>query len=267
MNSRNRPQRIKIDPPSFFSRLYSIWFRHFRVYTKHIISNGFPPFIEPLFFLAGVGLGLGQYVGLIDGTPYVYFLAAGIIAPPAMFTASFECTFGTFIRLEFDKAYDGMISSSLTIKDIFIGEMMFAGTKGLFFSLAVLIVVYPFGLITSPIGFFAPIGGFFTGLMFAALSLYVTSFVKTINHFNFFITGLLTPMFFFSGIVFPLSALPKLLQIIAEIFPLTHSVNIIRAFCYNRFPADLLLDVLYIIGFTLIFGSLAIRRLGKRIVT
>ena len=120
MNSRNRPQKIKINPPSIFSRLYSIWFRHFRVYTRHIISNGFPPFIEPLFFLAGVGLGLGQYVGLIDGTPYIYFLAAGIIAPPAMFTASFECTFGTFIRLEFDKAYDGMISSSLTIKDIFI---------------------------------------------------------------------------------------------------------------------------------------------------
>jgi lipooligosaccharide transport system permease protein len=184
-----------------------------------------------------------------------------------MFTASFECTYGTFIRLEFDKAYDGMISSSLTIRDLFVGEMLFAGTKGLFFSFAVLIVVYPFGLIPSPIGLFAPIGGFFTGLMFAALSLYVTSFVKTINHFNFFYTGLLTPMFFFSGIVFPLSDLPKSLQAIAQLLPLTHSVMITRAFCYNNFSADLLFNVIYMLTFTTILGFFGIKRLGKRIIT
>ena len=182
MNSRNRPQKIKINPPSIFSRLYSIWFRHFRVYTKHIISNGFPPFIEPLIILAGIGMGLGHYVGLIDGTPYIYFLAAGILVPPAMFTASFECTFGTFIRLEFEKVYDGMISSPITVRNLFIGEIIFAGTKGLFFSFAVMIVIYPFGLILSPLGLLSPINGFFTGLMFAALALYVTSFVKTIAY-------------------------------------------------------------------------------------
>ena len=120
-----------------------------------------------------------------------------------MFTASFECTFGTFIRLEFDKVYDGMIASSITVSDLFVGEILFAGTKGLFFSLAVLVVIYPFGLILSPLGLLSPINGFFTGLMFAALALYVTSFVQTINHFNFFITGLLTPMFFFFGDRFP----------------------------------------------------------------
>lgn len=267
MNSRQPPIVIHISPPSILLRLYSVWFRHFRVYTRHIISNGFPPFIEPLFFLAGIGLGLGQYVGLVEGTPYVHFLAAGIIAPPAMFTASFECTYGTFIRLEFDKAYDGMISSSLTIRDLFIGEMLFAGTKGFFFSFAVLIVVYPFGLIPSAVGLFTPIGGFFTGLMFAALSLYVTSFVKTINHFNFFYTGLLTPMFFFSGIVFPLGDLPKWLQAVAQLLPLTHSVTIIRAFCYNRFSADLLFDVFYMLIFTTILGFFSIKRLGKRIIT
>lgn len=135
--------------PCFLRRLYSVWYRHVRVYNKHLISNGFPPFVEPLFFISGIGLGLGNYVGLIEQTPYLLFLAAGMLAPSSMFTAAFECTFGTFIRLEFDKAYDGMISSSLTVTDIFVGEMLFAGTKGFFFTLAVLIVFTIFGLIPS----------------------------------------------------------------------------------------------------------------------
>ncbi len=254
-------------PPSPVSRIFSVWFRHYRVYTRHIISNGFPPFVEPLFFLAGVGLGLGHYVGLIEGVSYVKFLAAGIIVPSAMFTAAFECTFGTFIRLEFDKVYDGMLSSSITVNDLLVGEMLFAGTKSFFFSGAVLFVVSVFGLIDSPLALFAPVAGFFTGLMFAAFSLYVTSFVSTINHFNFYFTGLLTPMYFFSGIVFPLESLPSYLQIAAEFFPLTHSTNIIRALCFASFTPSLFLDAAYIIIFIALFGYLSVRRLGKKLVS
>jgi len=266
MNSIIDAQNVVVSPPSRWTRIASVWFRHYRVYTKNLMSNGFPPFIEPLFFLAGIGLGLGKYVGLIDGTPFIQFLATGLIIPSAMYTASFECTFGTFIRLEFDNIYEGMLSASITVNDLLIGEMLFSATKGLFYSSAVLIVVSIFGLIPSPMAVFAPVAGFFTGLMFAALSLYITSFVTTINHFNFYFTGLLTPMFFFSGIIFPLSDLPAYLQPAAEVLPLTHSVNIVRAFCLNDYDPRLLLDVIYILVFSYVFGFLAIRRLKKRMI-
>ncbi len=267
MNSTLMVRKIKAHPPSLVSRVLSVWLRHYRVYIQNLFSNGFPPFLEPLFFLAGIGLGLGRYVGLIDGTPYVMFLASGIMAPPAMFTATFECTFGTFIRLVFDKNYDGMISSPITVRDLFVGEMLFAGTKGLVFSTSVLCVIYPFNLISSPLGMLAPIGGFFTGLMFAALGLFVTSFVKNINHFNFYFTGVVTPMFFFSGLVFPLDSLPKYLQYAAEILPLTHSIRFFRAFCFNHFDFQFVFSCFYIIIFTVIVGTLAIRRLEKRIIS
>jgi lipooligosaccharide transport system permease protein len=256
----------KAEIPSRWERIISVWYRHARVYSRHLVSNGIPPFLEPLFFLAGIGLGLGKYVGLIDNVPYLDFLATGILVPPAMFTAAFECTFGTFIRLDFDKVYDGMIASSITAEDLFLGEILFAGTKSFFFSLAVLIVVTLFGLIHSPMALFAPVGGFLTGIMFAVLSLFITSFVKNINHFNFYFTGLLTPMFFFSGIVFPLSDLPGILPQVAYIFPLTHPTAIIRAFALNSLHPGLWFNLLYIIIFILIFGYLAITRLKKRIV-
>lgn len=266
MNDEAKIGTIAVTPPPIYSRLFSVWYRHFRVYTKNLVSNGLPPFIEPLFFLAGVGLGLGKYVGLIDGAEYITFLAAGVIVPPAMFTSAYECTFGTFIRLEFDKVYDGMISASITIYDLLIGEMLFAGTKSLFFSFAVLTVVSAFGLIPSPFAVLCPLVGFMTGLMFAALSLFITSFVKNINHFNFYFTGLLTPMFFFSGIIFPLKDLPAPLRIAAEFLPLTHSASLMRSLCFGRFPVRLAFDLAYMALFTAVFGALAIRMLKKRIL-
>ncbi len=268
MNSNSPAQikKVEIQVPGLASRIYSVWYRHYRVYTKNLISNGFPPFLEPLIFLAAVGLGLGHYVGLINGTSYIMFLATGIIVPPAMFTAAFECSFGTFIRLEFDKVYDGMISASIDVKDLFIGEIIFAGTKGFFFSAAVLIVIAVFGLVPSPSAIFSPLVGFLTGLMFGALSLFITSFVNNINHFNFYFTGLLTPMFFFSGIVFPLDNLPGIVRKLAYLFPLTHSAILVRAFAFNIFPWTLLLNLLYIIVFIVIFSSLAIYRLKKRLI-
>ncbi|MDP4094798.1 MAG: ABC transporter permease, partial [Bacillota bacterium] len=195
--------------PSVFTRVISVWYRHFRVYMSSFFSNAFPPFLEPLIFLAGLGIGVGTFIkGNMDGMSFTLFLASGLLVTSSMYTASFECTYGTFIRLEFDEIYDGMLGAPLSVNDLLMGEILFVGTKGLFFSFAVLIVVWAVGIISYPLSILAPFIGFLTGIMFGTLSLLITSFVKNINHFNFYFTGLLTPMFFFSGVVFPISNLP-----------------------------------------------------------
>lgn len=255
-----------LEVPSLTRRLGSVWYRHYRVYRQDLFSNGIPPFLEPLFFLAGIGLGLGKYVGFIDNVPFLVFIAAGIAVPSAMFTASFECTFGTFIRLEYDKVYDGMISAPLTVTDLFVGEILFAATKGLFFSGAVTAVLAAFGLIVGPGFLFAPLIGFFTGALFAALSLLVTSVVKNINHFNFYFTGLLTPMFFFSGIIFPLEDMPGTMQIVAWTLPLSHAVSLTRAGWFGQWRPELMWNMCYMLVMTLFIGTWAIRRLRKRLL-
>lgn len=268
--SSNNP----ISYPPLYHRLCSVWYRHMRVYRQHIFSNAFPPFFEPLIFLAGVGLGLGRYIDPIDGRPYVQFLAIGLLITSSMWTAFFECTFGTFIRMEFQKTYDGMLSAPITANNLIVGEMLWAASKGLFFSFAVLCmlslvsVVWPTAMpmLPMPNALIAPLVGFVNALMFGAMALLITSFVKTINHFNFFMTGIISPMFFFSGVVFPVSNLPDAIRPIAEIVPLTHSVRIMRCICDSHYGSFLLWDGLYIVLFTLIVGMLAIKRLKKRLV-
>lgn len=248
------------------SRILGVWSRHMRVYVKNFLSNAFPPLLEPLIFLGGIGIGLGVYIQFMDGMPYVLFLAAGLLVTPAMFTASFECTFGTFIRLEFDKVYDGMLAAPLTYRDIVFGEILWAGTKGLVFSSSVLLVVFLAGIVRNPLSLLTPFVGFLTGLMFAALALLVTSFVKTINDFNFYFTGFLSPLFFFSGVVFPLSNLPGPLQVVAEFVPLTHPVRLARALCSGQLLPVNAWDLFYMIVIIIIMSALAAARLKRRLV-
>jgi lipooligosaccharide transport system permease protein len=252
--------------PSLAARLGSVWYRHFRTYTKDIVSNGFPPFLEPLIFLAGMSLGLARYVPNLVGMSYLQFLATGLVMTSAMFTAAFECTFGTFIRLEFDKTYDGMLAAPLSVADVVLGEALWAGSKGAFFSFAVLVIISAFGIVSFLPALLIPIVGFLTGFLFAAIGLLVTSFVNNINNFNFFFTGLLSPMFMFCGTLFPISNLPAPLRVAAEFLPLTHPVRLGRAVAMGLYSPGLLLDLLYVAGVSIALICLAIVRLRKRMV-
>jgi lipooligosaccharide transport system permease protein len=253
--------------PSLTHRIISVWYRHVRVYTKNLLSNGFPTFLEPLLFLAGVGLGLSKYVTeSMEGLTYIQFLGTGLLVTASMFTAAFECTYGTFIRLEFEHVYDGMLAAPITVNNLIVGEMLWAGTKGLFFSFSVMVILALFGIVHLPQCLPAPLVGFATGMMFASLSLLVTSFVKTINHFNFYLTGVISPMFFFSGVIFPLSNLIPVLRYIAEALPLTHSVRLVRHICTTDYDVIMIWDLVYIVLFTIIVGILAVHRLQRRLI-
>ncbi|MFZ5896315.1 MAG: ABC transporter permease [Myxococcota bacterium] len=252
--------------PGLWRRLSSVWYRHLRVYSRNLFSNGFPPFLEPIIFLLGIGFGLGKYVAEMQGLPYVVFLATGLPVTSSMFTACYECTFGTFVRLEFSKTYEGMLAAPISVRDLFAGELLWAGSKGFFFAVCVIAAMAAFGAAPMPGSLLAPVVGLLTGTAFGALSLYVTSFVKNINHFNFFFTGLLSPMFFFCGAVFPLEQLPTSLRVVSEFLPLTHAIRLARCIALGQWSALLVWDTVYLVVFSVLVGHLAIERLKRRIV-
>jgi lipooligosaccharide transport system permease protein len=236
------------------------------VYSSSLFSNALPPFFEPLIFLTGIGLGLGRYIVSMDGIPYIEFLAVGLVLTSAMYTASFENTFGTFIRLEFDKVYDGMQAASLTVHDLMVGELLFTATKGAFFAAAVLAVLACFGLVTN-LGMLWGIPlGFLTAGMFGALAMLVTSFVTNINHFNFYFTLFISPLFFFSGVVFPLSQLPEGVRWLAGMVPLTHPVELLRAAAGGHSTFGWGWNLAYVFAFLPLVGWAAIHRMRGRLV-
>jgi lipooligosaccharide transport system permease protein len=257
------PGAVRI--PSRATRVRAVWHRHMRVYTKNIFSNALPPFLEPLIFLAGIGLGLGLFIKEMDGLPYVEFLASGLMITAAMFTASFETTFGTYIRLEFDKVYDGMLGAPLHASDLMLGEILWCGTKGFIFSASVMLVCLACGVLHPGWVLLAPLAGFLSGVLFAVSGLLVATLVDNINNFNFYFSGFISPMFFFSGVVFPVSNLPPWLRPLAEALPLTHPVRLVRGLIQGLGPIHAW-DLAYIAVFSLLVGWLAVARIKRRLI-
>jgi lipooligosaccharide transport system permease protein len=253
-------------PPPSMERIFAVWRRHQRVYFKFFLANVLPPFLEPLMVILALGVGLAAYMKLIQGVPYAEFLAPGMIAASPMWSASFETTYGTFIRMEYEKIYEAILASPVSFVEMVVGEVLWVASKCSMFSFGVLLVVVSFGLVGSWWALLVVPLGFLGGMVFALLGILVTSQVKEINNFNFYLTGVVTPMFFFSGAFFPLSELPRGLYDFALALPMTHLVALMRACCTGRFDPGLAVNLAVLFAYCALFWPLVVKMLRRRIV-
>jgi len=207
----------------------SVWQRHWTVYTKLYKTSFALNFAEPALYLIAMGFGLGAFVKDIHGQPYVNFIAPGIIASSSMFAAVYECTYGTYIRMTFQKTFDAILATPVNLDDLVAGELIWGATKSVIFGITIMIVVAVFGLVGSPLILLAIPFIFLCGLIFAQLSVMFAAIVPGIDSFSYFYTLFMTPLFLFSGIFFPLDTMPPVVAGAASLTPLFHLVNICRS--------------------------------------
>jgi len=254
-------------PFSFSVRqAFRVWQREVSVYKyvykSTIISNLF----DPLIYLLALGFGLGAYVAQIAGLSYIQFIAPGLIASSIMNAASFETTYNTFVRIHFDRVYEAMMATPVTVEDIVVGEMFWAMTRSTIYASVMLIVVAALGLVKSWFAIFVPLMGAIGGLMFAIIGLTYTSFLKSIDQMNFYFTLFITPLFLFSGVFYPLDALPSIVKQIAFFSPLYHLVSIIRPLVLGTVGMDVLPHVIWIALFILVLVVVPVNLLSRKLV-
>jgi len=246
-------------------RAFRVWQRHLTVYTKLYKSSIALNFVEPVLYLAALGLGLGAFVQQINGVPYIQFIAPGIIASSSMFAAIYECTYGTYVRMTYQKTFDAILATPVNIVDLVAGELLWGATKSLLYGTIIIIVISLFGLVDSAFIVLAVPALFITGLIFAEISMIFTAVVPGIDSFNYFYTLFMTPMFLFSGIFFPLDNLSSVVTKIAFFTPLYHLVNICRALASGNVSVCLA-DIAWILAAVLLLAPFPFRLMRKRIV-
>ena len=249
----------------FSWRFIRVWQRNRDVFFRlwHSEAPGFVA--EPIIILLAMGLGLGAYVGLVDGQRYIEFIAPGIIASYAMFSASFECTYGSFLRMEFQRTYDAIIATPLNVEDVIAGEIFWGATRSLMTGTAILVIASAFQLVHSPWAALIPIVSFLQGIMFASIAILFTSIVPAIYSFNYYFTLFITPMFFFSGVFFPLTSFPEIVQTLSWVVPLTPVVHLVRALVNGELQLGLLGALALILILTVLFFSLSLITMRRRL--
>lgn len=229
-------------------------------------------FLNPLLFLAAMGLGLGALVnrgaGGIGGVPYLEFLAPGLLATSTMQTAAGEAMFPLLGKMLWNRTYEAILATPLRITELVVGEVAWITVRLLMVSTIFFLVMVLFGVVHSPLTLLVIPAAVLSGLAFATPIMAFTATQQNANSFANIFRFLIMPLFLLGGAFFPISNLPLLVQFVAWLTPLAHGVALCRSLVLgNTGAGDAVLHVgvmaAYAIGGFLAARMLYIRRLAK----
>ena len=202
--------------------------RHLRVHLRNWRTVTLPPVCEPLIMLLAFGVGLGAQIGTLswhsETLDYLHYLAPGILAYTAFMSAFFQSLFAAFIRMHFQKSWEGQLTTQVRLEHVVWGELLWAATLATAYAAIVALVLTGFGIagvlrlhweyvpLAIPLIFFA-------ALAFASMGLLFTAIIPTIDHMSLPFFLVIMPIGFASSTYFPLPDVTAL-QLAAEVNPL-----------------------------------------------
>ncbi len=213
-----------------------------------VILSGF---VEPLLYLLAIGFGVGALVGttvVVSGHQlrYAVFVAPAMMASSAMNGAIYETSFNFFYKLKYLKLYDAVLATPLGVADIALGEIAWALLRGTLYAFGFIVVMAALGLVISPWALLALPAAMLIGFSFAAVGTATSTFVRNWQDFDLVLTVLI-PMFLFSATFYPITAYPGLLQLVVQLTPLYHGVDLLRSLTTGIIGPSILFDVLYLV--------------------
>ena len=248
------------------SHATSIWLRNARVFSKLWKGALLPQFLDPLFYLVALGFGLGTYVALDNGIPYRDFVAPGLIASAAMWSASFECTYNVYLRMNETRLYDAVLATPVEVQDLVAGDLLWSASRATVYGTTFLVIVAIFGLISSPWAILIPLFVFLGGLCFSVIAYTFTALIPRIDMYSYFFTLGITPMFLFSGIFFPFSQLPGWAEVVAWFLPLYHLVEITRGMANGPDGVQILIHAAWLAAVSAALFPIPVRALRAKLV-
>jgi lipooligosaccharide transport system permease protein len=213
-----------------------------------IIVSGF---IEPFLYLVAIGFGVGALVGasvVVNGHPlrYAVFVAPAMMASSAMNGAIYETAFNFFFKLKYVKLYDAVLATPLGVADIALGEIFWALMRGTFYAFGFIVVMAALGLAISPWALLALPAAMLIGFSFAAVGTAASTFVRTWQDFDLVLTVLI-PLFLFSATFYPITVYPGALQVLVQLTPLYHGVDLLRSLTTGMIGPSILVDITYLV--------------------
>lgn len=187
--------------------------RHLRVHLRNWHTAMLPPVSEPLVLLLAFGVGLGRQISELhwgDGPiSYMAYLAPGILAYTAFMTSFFQSLFSAFMRMRYQKSWEGQLTTQVRLEHVIWGEALWASTLATFYAVIVCIVLTGFGLAGALTLHWAWLPAvipllFLAALAFSAIGLLFTAILPSIDHIGLPFFLVIMPIGFASSTYFPL---------------------------------------------------------------
>jgi len=249
-------------------RVYHVFVRNLVSYKRFVVPTFIASLVQPLFYLITFGIGMGAYVGLFGGKPYLFFLVPGVLMSAVGLTASYECLFGTFVKMIHEKLYDSLIATPVSAEDAVAGDIAWGVFRGLISGTLMMAVAMAMGVfpVSVPAVLLLFVCMIFVGVLFGSLAMIVTSLAPNFDFFNYYTELILTPMLFFSGVFFPLDNFPAWMKTFSKFLPLTPAVSISRTVFSGVYSAALITDFLFIVVLEVIAFTIGVKLMKRRLI-
>jgi ABC-type multidrug transport system permease subunit len=207
--------------------IYDVLWVDLRVLRREWLRTLSTSLVNPLLYLLAFGYGLGSDVS-VEGYSYLEFVIPGIIALTSM-SVSFSSV-GQKLNVDrlFFKSFDECLMAPISVYSIIIGKALIGVVRGLFTSVAFLLV----GFLISPslnINLLFVVSLVISCFVFSFFGVFVSFMAKSHKDMSTVSSLVLLPMTFLSGTFFSLSKIPEALKAVLYCLPLTHSSNCLRA--------------------------------------
>jgi len=242
--------------------------RNWVVYRKDFLANVSPTIADPALMLGALGLGLSPFIGRIEGLTYAQYLAPGMVATTALFTAFFECSYGFYVKMTFESVFKAMLTTPIGVREVVIGEYLWVFIRAALMALGVGVVLACFGLTATPFALLLfPIIGGLVAVPCGAIGLLAAAKVRNINQFQTVYSFLIAPIFFLSGIFFPLQNQP-VLGTIVQASPFYHGVRLLQMSSWNRWDAgEVLYHLVALFLFSVVLGWWSYRMIRTKLTS
>jgi lipooligosaccharide transport system permease protein len=212
--------------------------RNALVYRRVWRGSLFFSFLQPALFLVAMGVGLGRLVDaagarLPGDVPFLHFLAPGLLAAACMQTAAFESSFPIAGKMLWRRTYEAIVATPIRIPHIVLGELGWMAMRLLMVATAFTFVLTMAGAARGPLVAAAVPAAVLTGLAFSAPIMAYAATLSSGANFNAVFRFVITPLFLFSGVFFPITRLPPPLRTLAVLTPLYHGVELTRGLTLN----------------------------------
>jgi lipooligosaccharide transport system permease protein len=241
-----------------------VWRRNYDVNLRLWRAEVLPPLLEPAVSILAFGWGIGSLIGSkVMEVPYLTFVGAGILVVTGMVRAIIECTYGAYFRMVYQSTYDAILSTPIEVESLASGEILWGASKAAFDSLLIMVILFLFGVLDSPLAVLIPPVIVLGSVGLSAIAFAYTASISSIYQYNYFI-ALAFSSLWICGAYFPVDRLPTALQYLAWALPITSVVDLSRALMTGRLDAWSLLEVVWIAASALICWEVALRQLTKR---
>jgi lipooligosaccharide transport system permease protein len=230
-------------------------------------QGAFASTVQPVVYLLAFGLGLGTIVDKVDGRDYIDYVSTGTVATAVLFSTAFNAMFGSFVKREFQRTYDAILSTPVDVEELVTAEVLWLALRGGLFGCVPILVGICFGLDPAWTALLVPFVAMLTGFGFAAIGTLISAVVGSIDDFSYVTSALFTPLFLVAGTFFPLTGLPLSLEIVAELNPLHHCVELVRDCTFGQLDGTDLLRTAALVLFAGLSWWGAVNRTRARLVS